>query len=364
MNGRGNNFNLIRLLAALLVLGGHSFVLTGSTPPSFLGSAPHRLGIILFFTVGGYLITESWKRDPDYLCYLIRRVFRIFPALITCIAVLTFMIGPLLSAYTLKEYFTDNGTWNYLKNMRLYVNYTLPGVFSQNPISTAVNGSLWSLPVEFFMYLLIPAIYEVGRKGGGKIHILLTVSVCGISAWKHIAVPEWSFVIYGTDLGQALEVVPYYFLGSLAATLEIKRIWNLQLALILYIICQCLPCGDAVGMLLAFAVVPYIVFSFAFCENPFGGRQCLRNKLKFSYGLYLYGFFAQQLVIEWLWKRGLPLRAEVVMVFGLILAGVLAVASEKLVEEPARKLSHGLIDGVRKCLRQFQEQNKRRENRE
>ncbi len=350
MNERWNNFNLIRLTAALLVLGGHSFVLTGSAAPSFLGSAPHRLGIILFFTAGGYLITESWKRDRNYLCYLIRRVFRIFPALITCIAVLTFLIGPLLSAYSLKEYFSDSRTWNYLRNMRLYVNYTLPGVFSENPISTAVNGSLWSLPVEFFMYLLIPAIYEIGRKGGGKVHILLTVFVCGISAWKHIAVPEWSFVIYGTDLGQALEVVPFYFLGSLAATLEMKRIWNLQLALLLYVVCQGVPCSDAVGMLLSFAVVPYIAFSFAFCENPLGGRQWIRKRLEFSYGLYLYGFFAQQLAISWLWKKGLPLKAEVVMAFGLILAGVLAVASEKLVEEPARKLSHKLIDRVRRCL--------------
>ena len=158
MNQKENNFNLVRLLAALLVLAGHSFVLTGRAAPSFLGSAPHRLGIILFFTAGGYLITESWKRDPDYRCYLVRRIFRIFPALVACIAVLTFLVGPILSVYSLGVYFADSSTWNYLKNIGLYVSYTLPGVFSENPISTAVNGSLWSLPVEFFMYLLIPAI--------------------------------------------------------------------------------------------------------------------------------------------------------------------------------------------------------------
>lgn len=348
MNYKGNNFNLVRLLAALLVLAGHSFVLTGRAAPAFLGSAPHRLGIILFFTVGGYLITESWKRDPDYLCYLVRRVFRIFPALIVCIAMLTFLAGPILSPYSLKEYFSDSNTWNYLKNMRLYISYTLPGVFSGNPVSTAVNGSLWSLPVEFFMYLLIPAIYEIGRRGGGRVHIALTVTVCGVSAWKHIAAPEWSYVIYGTDLGQALEVVPYYFLGSLAATLELKRVWNLQLAAFLYIICQSVPCSDAAGTLLSFAAVPYIVFSFAFCDNPLGGRQWLRNKLEFSYGLYLYGFFAQQLAVAWLWKRGIPLSAGAVMAFGLLLAGALAAGSEKLVEEPARKLSKKLIERIKR----------------
>ncbi len=357
MNRRGNNFNLVRLMAALLVLAGHAFVLTGRAAPVFMGSAPHRMGILLFFTVGGYLITESWKRDPDYLCYLIRRVFRIFPALAVCIVLTVFVLGPMVSSCGLTQYFTDSRTWSYLKNIFLYISYALPGVFEENPVSTAVNGSLWSLPVEFMMYLIIPAVYEIGRRGGGRWHLVLTALVCSASAWKHIAIPEWRMVVYGIDLGQALEVVPYYFLGSLVSTLEIKRGWNLQAALVLYIIGQNWPWGDAAGTVLSFLVIPYMVFSFAFCEKPLGSLPGLRTRLEFSYGLYLYGFFIQQLLISWMWKRSMPLRTNAVLLVGLVPAGVLAVASERLVEEPARRLSRGLTRRVKQL-------NLRREYRE
>jgi len=59
-----NNFNFIRLLAAFLVFYGHSYVFLGTPITFFLN---HELGILIFFSISGYLILLSWDRDPSIL---------------------------------------------------------------------------------------------------------------------------------------------------------------------------------------------------------------------------------------------------------------------------------------------------------
>src|SRR6185312_17241222 len=78
-----NNFDFLRLVAAYFVLFGHQFVLTGSAQPGIgnfqsLGG----LGVIILFSISGYLIAQSWERDPSNWRFLVKRVLRIWPALI------------------------------------------------------------------------------------------------------------------------------------------------------------------------------------------------------------------------------------------------------------------------------------------
>ena len=55
-------------------------------------------------------------------------------------------------------------TRDYLRNIGLYVIYPLPGVFEGLPHSArSVNGSLWTLPVEFAMYLIVALVGVVCR---------------------------------------------------------------------------------------------------------------------------------------------------------------------------------------------------------
>ena len=39
------------------------------------------------------------------------------------------------------------------------IEYSLPGVFSENPFSHAVNGSLWTMPYEVKMYMLLIVMF-------------------------------------------------------------------------------------------------------------------------------------------------------------------------------------------------------------
>ena len=52
-----NSFDTLRLMGSLVVLVGHSFIITGS-PQIMVGDMPlHTLGVCIFFVISGFLIT-------------------------------------------------------------------------------------------------------------------------------------------------------------------------------------------------------------------------------------------------------------------------------------------------------------------
>jgi peptidoglycan/LPS O-acetylase OafA/YrhL len=90
-----NNLLLIRLLAASVVVVGHSFSLTPNNcsecqDPALAIGLPiptHGLGVILFFILSGFLITASAQKH-SFNQFLTARILRIFPALAVCVVFL------------------------------------------------------------------------------------------------------------------------------------------------------------------------------------------------------------------------------------------------------------------------------------
>src|SRR4051794_7941341 len=78
-----NNFDLIRLLAALEVAIGHSFAWLKVPLPSGTSAAIACLpGVAIFFVISGFLITRSYvERNGNIAAYFARRALRIYPAL-------------------------------------------------------------------------------------------------------------------------------------------------------------------------------------------------------------------------------------------------------------------------------------------
>ena len=131
--GMKNNFDLIRLVAASLVIFGHSFVFLGLTEPVFFSwLPPGPIGVHIFFIISGYLVAQSWSRDPNASRFLARRALRIFPGLAVCVLVSVFLIGPIFTTLTLKQYFRDHATFHYLRDIALYIQYYLPGVLQHH----------------------------------------------------------------------------------------------------------------------------------------------------------------------------------------------------------------------------------------
>jgi peptidoglycan/LPS O-acetylase OafA/YrhL len=153
-----NSFDALRLIAAYSVLFAHHFDLTKTAGPTIAGIGFGSLGVAVFFAISGYLVAGSYFADPSFGRFLMRRMLRIFPGLAACVLFTVFIAGTFLTTLDTSAYLTDERTWTYLKTLVLKIKYELPGVFEQNPHPNTVNGSLWTIPLEFKCYLLLAAL--------------------------------------------------------------------------------------------------------------------------------------------------------------------------------------------------------------
>src|SRR5205823_14228992 len=118
---RHNNFDLLRLLAALSVILSHAFLLAENSQahdPLMLLTGGQAIlglaGVFVFFTISGYLITQSFETTLSPVVFLAKRALRIFPGLLGCLLVCTFAIGPLVTGLPLAEYLVRPETYLFL----------------------------------------------------------------------------------------------------------------------------------------------------------------------------------------------------------------------------------------------------------
>src|SRR5947199_5478076 len=89
---RHNNFDLLRLIAALSVIFSHAFLLAENSqahdPLTILTGGQAILGlagVFVFFTISGFLVTQSFETTRPPIVFLAKRALRIFPGLIACL---------------------------------------------------------------------------------------------------------------------------------------------------------------------------------------------------------------------------------------------------------------------------------------
>lgn len=325
-----NNLNVIRLIGASLVLYGHSFVFLGLREPLFLSWLPlGPLGVYIFFTISGYLITESWDRDPNLLRFFTRRALRIFPGLVICSLLSVLVLGPALTTLPLKDYFENQHTWGYLRNITLYIGYYLPGVFEANRVPNAVNGSLWSLPVEFFMYIVV-AIVGFLRGNRWAIAALAVTSAVITFFWAQRA--SQMLVVYASDLRQMFICGTYFWVGAVFYKFDLKRFFSLSVVTMACIGMISLEPSVEVLRVLAWLLLPTVVLAFGLSYSP--TLNWLTRSGDYSYGIYIYAFPVQQAVVYLYPSMHLGIYLPICFTLAL----VCAIFSWHLFERPALAL--------------------------
>jgi peptidoglycan/LPS O-acetylase OafA/YrhL len=166
--GRDNNLNLLRFMAATAVVYAHSFGITGRTSNeifySLYGIGLGDIGVDMFFVVSGFLVTKSLC-SKDLRHFVWARIMRIYPALWVSSLVFVAVVGLFVTPLPAIEFWSRHDTLLYLiKNATM-----LPGVgdemrlpFAFDAGHTEFNTSLWTLPHELQMYMLLSLLGMIG----------------------------------------------------------------------------------------------------------------------------------------------------------------------------------------------------------
>ena len=331
---KDNNFDFLRFLAALLVVTSHSFWLYGGPYPElalFGDTAIGTLAIYMFFVISGYLISASWQHSRGTLDFAAKRVIRVFPALIVAIMLTILLIGPLATTLPLAEYFSAGRTWQYLSNLLLWIQFDLPGVFSANPFPTTVNGSIWTLPFVMFMDITLVGL---GLTGQFNRTVILTGFV-SLALVHLILLPQLG--IRSHSLLNLFCLAMFFYAGVVLYLFRqyVPLTWKIALPLLALMVTSA---GTALWPLMLGVGVPYLVIYAAHLDIP---RLPRFGKYgDFSYGIYVFSFPLQQLMMLWIGPSKMSLGAFMALSYAGSIA--IGVVSWHFLEKPALRLKRYL----------------------
>ena len=339
--GRDNNFNLIRLAAALSVIFSHSVAVLGlpSSQEFFfdhLGLSLAEMAVDVFFVTSGFLVTGSLVNRGDLIAYLWARALRIYPAIWVMLILTVFALAPALTTLPLADFFTSPKTHDYFAKCATLiggVRYSLPGVFETNPLHGEFNGSLWTLPIEFRLYCYLAA-------GWLALALAPSVRVKALSLALPVAAVVFLVVILrGRLLGAPFNVADTrVFMFLYGSTLYL---WRDRVPVSPAIL------AGALALLLATSLDKATFFAaYVFCLAPLvlhlaylpkGRVRAFNDWGDCSYGVYIYAFPIQQ-TLAFLFP-GMPLIAMIALSAAITLG--VAALSWTLIERRALALKGG-----------------------
>lgn len=333
---RNNSLNFIRLSLASMVIVSHAAPIGGFSPAfQFGGVSAGTLAVGGFFAISGYLITRSGFTSP-LPAYLWRRFLRIFPGYWACLIAVGFGFASVASIVR-GGWSVGSGAEYVLGNMTMVLSSNNElGALTGAAFPETWNGSLWTLRYELLCYiavgvaLLSPAVRRVRFVFPLSFGVLTVASVIVQFSGGPLIVRDVAllvpFFLAGATLFRYAHRVPLdgRFAAGAAAFLVIVLILGL-------------------GKSLAAMPVAYLCIWLGTVLNTPFKQVGKRNDI--SYGMYLYGFPVQQiLVLAEAHKLGLL----VFTVLGVLATVPLAAASWFLVERPAmsfKNLRPGRLTG-------------------
>lgn len=345
---RPNNFDLVRLLAALQVVYCHTCwhlgITTGIGNPTLSWVINWFPGVPIFFTISGFLISRSWERTGDWRDYATKRVLRIYPALWVQLAVgiiLAAGFGAITPSVVTRSSFV---LW--IIAQTTCVQFYNPSFLRGFGLGV-LNGSLWTIPVELGFYLSLPVLYTTLINRVSRRHAdacLGLIAAASFTYWFYLSV----YANPQSNLTKLQMVTPFPHLYMFLVGVILQRHFERLLPylenrclywLAAFAVCMCAlnpwgkdelsawPLSVALGRLL----LAMTILSFAFSWRSLSERLLHGNDV--SYGVYLYHALAINTLVQIGWKgEQWNLGLVVLCTTGL------AFLSWRLIEHPAVSL--------------------------
>lgn len=335
-----NNFTPMRVVAALTVLISHSWPLlqfSNDNEPLYrwIHVSMGALAVGMFFGISGFLVSASWERRPRAFDFLASRFLRIFPGLLMVLLITVFVLGPIVTTRTVRDYFSDPLTWTYVpRSLALFARQdVLPGVF-QGHVYEVVNASLWSLAYEMCCYLSMLTLGIYGMLRPSRFAPMLI----GLAVFSLVVVGIWPSMDH--RVSRLFDVCPSFLAGMAL------WIWRRQIRLNgPWILLSGLGLALAMHFRVPANTVLFAVWVavasiwLAYVQPPAWLARILDAVPDGSYGIYIYAFPIQQTVI--LMKPDITVAQLTWLAIGPTL--LFAFCSWTLIERPALSLRKRLV---------------------
>ena len=324
-----NCIDYLRLIAAIIVLLSHSFRSFDYEKTVWLmWLTDGATGVAMLFGISGFLIFMSYDRGYNQpkrlLSFYIKRIFRIYPALITMylgVAVLDCINGE--NIFTLGSLYT-------LFRAILYPTASIYAV-------GIYNGVLCTLGYELTFYLLVPILYKIYRNKSHAFWIISIFVFWLANFWDEYFIAIWGDVnvinfLYEFMIGAYLymhrETILYKLATpkkAVALIIFYSIVWNI------YTYTDIIPHVGSVHPALITWIVPFstIVIAFSF------GKKNL--KIDLSYGIYIWHMIVITQVLMYF------KRSFLTMVLCWVTVFVIATISWIFIEERCQKCAKKYI---------------------
>jgi peptidoglycan/LPS O-acetylase OafA/YrhL len=338
-----NAFGFLRLILASLVIVSHTPELADGDRhrellTNWFGSISFgEMAVDGFFIISGFLITASYLSSHSPLSYLKKRVARIYPGFLVASLICVAVVGPLAGGSP--AFGLDRAVAGTLIRAAILCPPALSGAFlgSYQPL---INGAAWTIQYEFTCYLIVLAIGAVGGFKTWKLVALAAIVLLLSAAFLPVQVadkinslPLRTFILQGDAAHTLPRLIGCFLVGSafflVQDKIPLRAGWVIAAlaATLLFLL-------NAHFATLGFALFgSYVLFSVAAL-----GRGTILSRINnrddISYGLYLYAWPIEKLLLWWRVTDNLVILGLIT----LVLAAAAGAASWYLVEKPVMRV--------------------------
>jgi peptidoglycan/LPS O-acetylase OafA/YrhL len=330
-----NNFNFIRLVLTILVLLAHApELIDGDRHRELLTNIFHtlsfgELAVNGFFLLSGYLILQSWQRKPHFANFIKKRILRIYPGFIVASLVSILIVTPL--AIHPIDFWQPVDVFGHLKSLVLLNTPNAPSnVFQGNPYPK-VNSSMWTILHEFRCYLLVAFLGVIGGLKRSRTWFVMSAFVFVVHNLPLTIFPQLS-TEFAHHLSDLIRLLTFFCAGGCFYLLRDRIHYSRNRALLALGIVIISLFSESLLRLTLPTLGGYVFFWFAFLKIPALKRFGTSSDV--SYGIYLYGWPTEKLLIWYLPS----LSPWLVFICASAICYVCGLLSWHFVEKPCLKL--------------------------
>lgn len=338
-----NNFDLLRILAALQVVIVHTVAHLGIPRPPLWSLVEAFPGVPIFFAISGFLISASFERSPRLKSYGRNRVLRIYPGL-WCVVFMTVAVASLFG-------FDFRSVRALFWLMCQLVGLIFTPQFLKSFGFGSYNGSLWTIPIELQFYFLLPLFYLGGERVSTHRTTIFRI------AWTVFVITAFLYAMGSAPLAESsieplphklfrYSFIPHFYLFLTGLLLQRAHAQNSPWIagkgmywLAAYMLAHFALPGRATNYVLGTLLMSLMTVSMAYTV-PRLSRALLRGN-DISYGVYIYHGLVLNILVEL--GMGHDLFYLPVVVALTLVAGFL---SWRLVERPFLRRKRQTIHAV------------------